>query len=46
MAAGFLVFAGVGLDVFALGVAGVLAAGFVRFSGFTSRIAACHSASS
>jgi hypothetical protein len=46
MAAGFLVFAGVGLGVFELEPAGVTAGGLLRFSGFTSRIAACHSARS
>jgi hypothetical protein len=46
MAADFLAFAGAILDVFELGAAGVPAGGFARFSGFTSRIAACHSARS
>jgi hypothetical protein len=46
MAAGFLVFAGAGLGVFGLGAAGALGAGFARFSGFTSRIAASHNARS
>jgi hypothetical protein len=46
MAVGFLVFAGAGLNIFGFGAAGALAAGFARFSGFTSRIAASHNARS